>query len=595
MSLVTTVPPWQSRPAVLESSSRHIIRARNYEFLPEAQTSQSKGGRFVFKISSVDQFLALKDSYFRFNIVTSLNFNGNIDGSRALAEGGVHALVKRVIVQSATGAQLCELDKYNFFHAMLSNAVDSPDTVNSVGYKYGDSMNANMANISRLEYSPFDAADSRTTYFDCKVAEVLYDASDASIDFGLVYTNAKALGKESVEPGDWLSIQFEDASPAYNGSMWAYVRDVGLTTAGASSLVYLQQHGYDATNGALYGADLGAGEITGIQLYKKAPSVGRQAARNQVARGQVKGDNFAGTELETGTSIEVVWQPSLPFFNQAQWFPLFLLTGGIIITIELEPIAELAMESRHRWLSGDTGWTDANYTISNMRYIGRLIQGSEELRETYYTLFKGDGLFFTYSNLLWYEHSSDSTSQAQQQNVGKRMVKWIATMIKDVRHVTAYNNSTYKDSHSMKNESLATGLRAQLEKYDYSALSMKYPLDSQVDLTNDLYLAEPLLYLEQIFGTTVHRFPPAYWQSGTVDQSSKYESFRFYPCALLGKTREDYMGLDLINTPIQSNFQFSGTHAPNADSAAARRYFYSFVEFDSIALFQQNHGIQVMS
>jgi hypothetical protein len=156
------VPPeFINKP--LSSSSKHILRNRFEEITPltsATEYSYNGNSRLEFLINSSADFVDFQNSYLRFDLTTTMEFDvdaaasPNPDATRALATGGAHSIFREIRIESSNGVILNRIDRYNKFYAMYSTGFDQ-DYVENVGAYYGDSIgSADVTHLTGSDNTP---------------------------------------------------------------------------------------------------------------------------------------------------------------------------------------------------------------------------------------------------------------------------------------------------------------------------------------------------------------------------------------------------------------------------------------------------------
>ena len=175
--------PIQTIVPDVSSTSKHIVRRRNLEILPNSQVSYSysTNNQIEFTISSGSDFIDFQNSYLRFDTTCSLNLEGANDPTRYLSEGGIHSVFREIRLESASGTVLERIDRYSKLYALLSQMTQSREMVDRNEFQSADSACA-------TSYVPECAL--KDAFFDSDAGTVGAIGGVADADFRVVYTGA---------------------------------------------------------------------------------------------------------------------------------------------------------------------------------------------------------------------------------------------------------------------------------------------------------------------------------------------------------------------------------------------------------------------
>ncbi len=591
-TIISPVQPLSTILKPLVSSSRYMVRARQQEMLPLQQTSFTPTTNTVieFQIASADSFIDWASSYIRLQLsnFTLLN-NGALDVNATMSEAGVHSLFRRVSLRSATGAMICEQLNYNILAPMLSSALQSREQVRSVGMIYGDSPSP---------WYEFDDKASKSGWHPIGVAQTTVGISSSTV------TMAAAT---ALEPGDWILLTNSGAN-----YLSALVQ-VDTVTSSTVFVAVVAPPSYIGTSNVQWDGNI----IKAPQAYHSsrlitAQDYGGTAGTTRVATASADFDakpyhayqgigavSIMNPAASSSQGITLCFSPWLEYFRRGEWDPVFLVQGGFILSLELETQPARCIQTCSQVVS--TGFSGATFTISNPRFIAKMIQPTEKLRDQYINLFKGPGLFYSFRNYAHYAtNDSLATNVTQQISVGKRGVNHVLCAIQSTPEMTVSSGTvTDAQGSTYTVDSLATRLSAGLQRYYFTALSLNYPLDNFIRMEYDYYNSEPLLQLDYAlsqYGSVLanHRFLPYEWMSVNNVSGITQESKRLILAANFAKDDSPFTGVDLSQSPLQINLQFSiGPYLIN--SASALRYILLFINHDNLAYYSSAHGIQIQN
>jgi len=179
--IVKASVPVQAQVPSVSSTSKHIIRNRSVEVLPQAQTTYAYSGsdRIEFQIASSSDFLDAMNSYLRFELTCALAEADADDTTKYLAEGGAHSLFREIRLETAQGTIIERIEDYNKLYALMSQLTHSREHVDLVEQVSGDSkclsINNDGVNVKTVVFflGQYSCLMSFATYSRC-ILSLLY-------------------------------------------------------------------------------------------------------------------------------------------------------------------------------------------------------------------------------------------------------------------------------------------------------------------------------------------------------------------------------------------------------------------------------------
>lgn len=156
--------PIQTMVPDVRSTSKHVLRKRQLEILPNAQVDYSYFGnnQIEFTISSGQDFIDFASSYLRCDLTCDLLLNGSDDTTKYLSEGGLHSMFREIRLETATGTVLERVDRYNKLYALMTQLTKSQEDVDRNDLVSGDSVGFESYLPERLIKDAFFDSDSGT-------------------------------------------------------------------------------------------------------------------------------------------------------------------------------------------------------------------------------------------------------------------------------------------------------------------------------------------------------------------------------------------------------------------------------------------------
>ncbi len=531
MSRLTVQPliPASWIPAPLTSSSKHIVKKRLVEILPESQVTYSPDGnnRMTFNVSSSSDFMIAQESFMRFELRTIGTAAGVSDAFRHLNTGGVHALFSRMEVRLPNGTQIELIDDYARWYSINSSATHSKGHVDHMEAASGDSSN----------WRPYmDPMNVSPAYTNASVA----DLTASRWRFSAVYTGADAAVIEDL---------FHTSIVPVGSVMQSDTANAAAVTAGLSTLFS------------------GSGLI--------------EPSRMRVCKG-------SNTAL-TSSGYTCTLKPFLQFLSQSEVIPLALIQGGFQLVIDLASAVQ-AM-SLHEDIAANATET-LDYNIVCPRYFVQLAQPSEEIMKDYIALYNAGKLNYVFRGMRHYLNVQNG-SQATMSfplNVNVRSARQAITVVQNYKANTATQNGINKLS-SYLYDTTGKFLKAGISSYQYQAGSSNWPerpVQLRItDAVDDIYMSEAFSHLMKTFGhhgTTL--FEPRFqahdwWSINSEDTVDLNESFKLIMAARLDRGDDKLVGEDLSINPLNLILESSGAYN-TALASPSSRYIHSYITFDVV-------------
>lgn len=551
--------PSQAVVPPIQSSSKHVLRKQFVEVPSNNSSSEFKFSgtdRIEFDINSPSSFWDPTQSYVRLDLTTDLTYEGQDDLSRYLAEGGAHALFRNMSVRTQSGVEICRVENYNRWYAMMASTMMSRDYVDRALHREGDSADG---------YSQVDGFVS-SNLKELTGSAFAYDETGGASEKLLTGTASKFL--DELRVGDLIVLVDDDGI--------SNTLEVGSITSN--------------TVANLLG---GGADITANTAKVFRPSY--QSNRAKIAQT----DNSS-----------LCFQPALPFLQMADtWIPLFLIKGGLRICMELER-PEYVICSPKSLVSA--GWTGADYAISNPYYVCAMIQPDQSLAESYLQMYKAQGLAYHFINIHFQSDFISAGSTGRQNlvvNAGVRSARNAMCKIQNLRAQTVTAATVNGGKSTFTADSIAMGLKANLNEFQIESGSERFPLSGPVDCSS-IDNSELMAHLQETIGSlgvvmSNPRFLREQWQEiasniepfeqGAV--AGKADSDRLVIACNFARDSSPFTGLDLsLNSlNIQPNFDavYQLTDDDGSSNAVnAALYWLTFIQYDAVLSLSQE-GVRV--
>jgi hypothetical protein len=402
-----------------KSTSKHCRDRRSLEIVTNTQTSFSydTNSRIVFDINSPSSFWDAMNSYIRLELTCDLKQSGVSDPQRYLSEGGAHSLFRSISVETQNGTLIQRIDRYNKFYGMMSNLVHSKDHVDTMLQREGDS-------LAYRDYAPEGAGGDAVRDFSYTLASVEYDHTGGTYEQWLKL-GAAGRATSELKVGDIIRI--ETAVLNYTARVLTIEADASITVEG------------------LPAADIAAAAVLSLRLIRP---VQVQPTRKRVAN---------------NVSV-LTFQPLVPFLQMPNWIPLFLVRGGLRITLELDrPEHCLATTN----VAGT--YTAASITVNNPTYVCDFVNPDEQLTKQYLDMYKSGGIPYMFTGV---HHRLDTDTGAIGTkscvlNANVRSARWVLAGIQNLRHETITSGTVNVGKSSYTADSCGNWLKAGLQEFEF--------------------------------------------------------------------------------------------------------------------------------
>ena len=527
---VKTQIPHQALIPMPKSTSAHVIRRRLVEILPNENTNfkYSQNDRIVFNISSQNEMLDGLNSYLKFDLTCT--YNGASSTLIALSEGGAHCLFKSVELRTQSGTLLERIDRYNRWYAMMSNLTHNPCHIENVEGSCGDSIEGDNKINLPYEKNGYDA-----TY---DVAAATFTRATGVLNLGT------GRAKYDFTVGDLVAIRSDNAFQTSVVGVVSAITDENTIVVRAGST----------------GADLVAGQITSIKVYKSGQILPMRAKSAQTA------------------DFKINMKIALGMLQYAKWIPLMLIKQGLQLVLELEN-PTLALQYSHK---PSVATSALDYTISSPRYVANMVTPDDSLLAVYLNEFQSGGIHIP---IIGYAHrrktinTTESGDTVINHHFGVRSASAVFSFIQG-------QSISETDGNVAKvNDSISTFLKSKVKKYQYQSGSEQYP-QKQVEWEDGSgfeAFQQAMLATNQ-FGSTLWdvRFHPSKW----LEQNKLYnsnnnnflnnQSVKFVMATKLARNDDNFTGLDLSINPLDLMVNFENID----DENYGQRIINTFVAHD---------------
>lgn len=351
------------------STSRAILRKSLQEILPSEQVQFSPTGNSIirFQISSNSDILSGPESYFRFVVQQQ---TAGQDGDAVLEVGGVHSLIKNAEIRFlGSGISVQRSDAYNKYNALKSLLLDDPVVVDSAGWTYGDAMSdALVENEANGGYIGLTGTNA-----------VITTAGAFSITGGLLLSE--------VQIGDEIMVN------GATGNDQAYVgRVIAIASATAMTVSPAPVTALSSTGG--------------LAFVKRTKGALTSRARASVGK-------------------EVVLCMKLRMSLLQQHLPLFLLSGGIEISLELEYGYRAFQTRASIGISAANTAVGADYYIKLPRFFAMMLTPHPDIVDEYIRQWQSpEGLVYSIPSVRYRRQTSTSqTDDSLSINPGVRSAR----------------------------------------------------------------------------------------------------------------------------------------------------------------------------
>jgi hypothetical protein len=273
-----------------------------------------------------------------------------------------------------------------------------------------------------------------------------------------------------------------------------------------------------------------------------------------------RANRYNGRSLLNGThSVTFSFRPLLSILRHH--LPLFLMKGGIEITFELDSAAT--------FLSSPTG-VAAEVSITNPRMMAMMVTPQQDIVNEYIREWRGDGLIYSLPCVKYrsIEDSGAANEVAHQRHVGVRSARRVYTVFQD----TLTSRGTRQRYH----QSLSHFIRDYVSKFHMKVGSQEFP-NRDIALNENSF--EMLEHLKNVSGSSCTRIQPHEWQTSPFNAASCADN------SLTGPTEKHFIfavdlsrdngvdselcGSDLSVVPLELVFTRSKAHTETIANGGA--------------------------
>ena len=336
----------------ITSAAKAILNERWAEIPAESQDSFTHAlqDTISFRIGSVQEMIDFEQSYIRFDIQNTTTGQQTIATTNSnpylFDVGGLHSLFREIVIKTVNGeVELERIEHYNKYVAMKSLLMDDADMVEQQGSLEYDDLG---------EYHVFgEKASWRVSE---GITGWLALGGGAPL-VGESHIRLNSSDRGYLAPGDTFTI----TNAVDIGLRIFTITDVRVITGAAA--------GFTLDTFIRFTPILLAGEVDGASLDLLVTQKGGRRSR----RGLIS-DSFRGNTVSTFTHT-VMFKPRMELWKQ--FFPLMFINGGLRLNLLLENPNRVFYT---RNTINNLGVNAYNYTISNVRFVGRYVTLHSSIR-----------------------------------------------------------------------------------------------------------------------------------------------------------------------------------------------------------------------
>ena len=438
------------------TTSDAVLNHRLVEISPTSDIDYSTSASdIVFPISAAVSMWDMQNSWIRGKLQVTVSNHAN--KLALLEQGGIHSLFKEIeISAAATGVVLDRINNYNLCQAMESEIIHSPEYVDTM---LCDELDASVVGIDKT-------AGAQGVYEAAGVTAANISATSITL---------ASPGPDYVLPGDIVTIASVNtqvgADVAYTQSEASYAQSGQVltlaTTAGGADtsklavgdLLRLEEaadnnvvriltivDALSVTVEGLPAANISANSFLSIKRVYQSAGVAdvrrvRYVEQNGVLATTTGSTYASGTfdvtvirrggdlsvrhlaPQSTVHTFEFSMRPRIGFLRQSKFFPLFLMHGGIRLTLKLDP----ALSSNSFIYPGAADSTAAAAVVlSNLRYMATFVDMHASVNMQYLDLYSNRGLLIPFLGVETFEQAitAGTTQTSINWQVGHRSARF---------------------------------------------------------------------------------------------------------------------------------------------------------------------------
>ena len=570
VDLKNTIPRGFELPPVV-STAKAILRKTKQEIPPESGNtfSYSTNATVKFNIGSNNAFLCGPECYLRGEMQVLAGETG-VSPPHIFEMGGAHSLFRKVTISTLSqNVVLQQHDNYHRYSIMKKQLSEARHDVDEMGWITLDSNYPQKD--PRYEVYNYDTIAMVTSVFK----------NAAGALGGIIYENATGifyvghlLQQGLIDIGDEVTVSINNGS-----SSTGIVYDLGGPAASA-----------DAVKIRLGGGNIALADVIHVRIKHRQNKNGpRQFTSKTPAALQYITKQF---------NIKL----NMSFFDLE--FPLFLMRGGIQISLELEDPRKL-----FQTLGNNFGLVAnaASVVLTNLRFVCMFRSPHQEIIESFLNVWNSDsGIIYPLPSYTMRAINGNSgTSDNLSVLIGNRSIRRV--------NILQVDSAISEDAASEAcdaNMSLSTWLRANISSYQGQMGSHYFPLmkidieatsgvDDTTSKLNEAY--KNVLATNRISRTRIRE---GEWYPVTPIMSAgafpvnlvaalNRDSTKFIMSIDLSRDDGEFAtltGMDGTIIPFQLNLQRSA----NYQHASLKPYYYMFADIDQF-LSLSSTGVNILN
>ena len=295
------------------------------------------------------------------------------------------------------------------------------------------------------------------------------------------------------------------------------------------------------------------------------------------------GANSVRNRAATTSSVQLCFNPLIPFLQNGSYIPLFLMRGGIRIIMELADPADVVYDST---LTATAPYSNASIVVSKPEFICRMVQPDNEIAMSYLDMFNSEmGINYTFQEYRIFENDKLAAAGGNivlNHQIVARSACGVYTVLQNYRARTKNNDANVTDTNSYSYDGVSSFVSAKLQKYQYFSGSDRFPTQNEVDCSST-FKSEAYVHFMNAMGKYntplfSNRFTADEWHSFRTDSGNSDESTKLVLAADLKRGKDAYSGLDLTLQPLNTSLTFDAGYV---GPEASRLNISTWIAYDS--------------
>jgi hypothetical protein len=551
----------------LLSSDRSVVSVRSVEIIPrESSTfgyqvnsgvnaSDSLNDRMTFHLSDPRHYIDFRNSYFHCEFkCRAVDATGAINLYAYLDEGGIHSLIKNVIIRHGS-AEIHRIENYNKLYNIWNLSMHSKEYRERMLHDSGDSpYGYALYGGHKKSFIPSGTGIDQTTGVYTQGNNLIYN----DVAQTLAIPGGNALDEMRI------------------GDIFIFTSIVGGVAQGTRSRVIdIISSNILIHFSVALGADISDADANNTFSTVSMISVGantRKSRRSELVQTATIG-NLITNKLK--------FQLPLGMLMLEPYFPLPFMNQNLEIVLEfVEPALGLVLP-----YGSGSSTNLLGYQLTRPRFVARMVEPANDVFEAHKRLWADSGLVYRMLDYRAYENqmsSGDNFNFSYQTNI-KSAQHIFSVMTEQSKANSASGNNATTQTHA----SQSTFNKKDLQTFRFRIGGIQYPDYGDVDCSLDATNAQAWAQLQLVLGNmgqsqSGSSIEPWEWNSDTSE--------KFIMAVNFAKENGVYnTGTNIANNWIEHEMVLNTALVSGTDSQT----LHTFIGYDQVLVLSEDDGFRI--